>query len=134
MFWIFLLVIIVVAMYLVRHMAKKAHLVHSGAYGQPYNQGNAQPAGQSYDQTYGQQQPYVQDAYNPVIDNSLDNMQQGYAAPHQYSDAIRSAAPTPAAPTAPASPQMPVVPGFDPNNPYLSNGYNPNKPLNPDQQ
>ena len=121
MFWIFLLVIMAVAMYLVKHMAKKAHPVHSGVYGQvpgqmygqPYNQAPAQMYGQPYDQSYGQpfSQPYVQDGYNPVIDNSLDNMQQGYAAPHQYSDAIRSAAP-----------------GFDPNNPYVDNGYNPNGP------
>ena len=144
MFWIFLLIIMAVAMYLVKHMSKKAHPVHSGAYGQA----PAQMYGQPYDQVYGQpfSQPYVQDGYNPVIDNSLDSMQQGYAAPYQYSDAIRSAAPAPAssaispAPAAPqvpapvptalpnATPQQPTAPGFDPNNPYVKNGYNPNAP------
>ena len=138
-FWAFLLVLMFVAMYLVKHMAKKAHPVHNNVYaqmpGQVYGQPNVQPFSQ----------PYTQDAYAPIIDNSLDNIQQGYAAPNQYSEVIRSATPAapsvPATPTSPApapsqtpltpapsAPSAPVAPSYDPNNPYLNSGYNPNAP------
>ena len=79
MFWVFLLLLMVVAMRLVKHMASRAHPVHSGmpqgAGGVPYSSGAALDSAE----------------YRPYIDNSLDGDAHTYTGPNQYG----SAAPAP---------------------------------------
>ena len=102
MFWVFLLVIMVVAMYLVKHMAKKAHSVHGDA------MRSAAP-------TYAV-------PVTPAAPTSAVPLTPAAPTPPYVPAAPASAAPTNAVPQAPAAF------GFDPNNPYLNNGYNPNAP------
>ncbi|MBQ9021953.1 MAG: PrsW family intramembrane metalloprotease [Eggerthellaceae bacterium] len=87
-FWVFLLVIMIIAMHLVKHMSKKAHPIFS-APSQTDTPANTQ-SGTPGNYSYGA--PLDSSQYSPYVDNSLDGGAPTYTAPNQYGN---SGAPMP---------------------------------------